>query len=130
MNAETLIIIGGLYNLALAVFHLLFWKLFNWKQDLATLTPLNRAVVQILNLCLTFVFLLFAYISFFHANELLHSKLGRSLLALTAIFWFLRTIEQIIFFGLRRKASIAFLILFLIGTGLYSIPLADQLLQR
>ena len=130
MNAETLIVIGGLYNLALAVFHLLFWKLFNWKQDLATLTPSNRAVVQILNLCLTFVFLVFAYISFLHANELLHSKLGRSLLALIAIFWFLRAIEQIIFFGLRRKASIAFLILFLIGTGLYSIPLADQLLHR
>jgi hypothetical protein len=130
MNAETLILIGGLYNLALAVFHLLFWKLFNWKQDLASLTPLNRAVVQIVNLCLTFVFLVFAYISFFHANELLHSKLGRSLLALMAIFWFLRAIEQIIFFGLRRKASIAFLILFLIGTGLYSIPLIDQALQR
>ncbi|MDH3670553.1 MAG: hypothetical protein OES46_05245 [Gammaproteobacteria bacterium] len=130
MNAETLILIGGLYNLALAVFHLLFWKLFNWKQDLASLTPLNRAVVQILNLCLTFVFLVFAYISFFHANELLHSKLGRSLLALMAIFWFLRAIEQIIFFGLRRKASIAFLILFLIGTGLYSIPLIDQALRR
>ena len=130
MNAETLIVIRGLYNLALAVFHLLFWKLFNWKQDLATLTPLNRAVVQILNLCLTFVFLVFAYISFLHANELLHSKLGRLLLALIAIFWFLRAIEQIIFFGLRRKASIAFLILFLIGTGLYSIPLADQLLHR
>ncbi len=47
-----------------------------------------------------------------------------------AIFWFLRMIEQIIFFGFRRKASIAFVILFLIGTGLYSIPLADQLLQR
>jgi hypothetical protein len=130
MKTETLIVIGGLYNLALAVFHLLFWKLFNWKQDLATLTPLNRAVVQILNLCLTFVFLVFAYISFFHANELLHSKLGRSLLALITLFWFLRAIEQIIFFGLRRKASIAFLILFLIGTGLYSIPLADQLLHR
>jgi hypothetical protein len=128
MNSETLIVIGGLYNLVLAVFHLLFWKLFNWKRDLATLTPLNRAVVQILNLCLTFVFLVFAYISYFHANELLHSKLGRSLLALIATFWFLRAIEQIIFFGLRRKASIAFLILFLIGTGLYSVPLADQLL--
>lgn len=130
MNAETLIVIGGLYNLALAVFHLLFWKLFNWKQDLATLTPLNRAIVQILNLCLTFVLLVFAYISFLHASELLHSKLGRSLLALIAIFWFLRTIEQIIFFGLRCKASIAFLILFLIGTALYSIALADQLLHR
>ncbi len=128
MNSETLIVIGGLYNLVLAVFHLLFWKLFNWKRDLATLTPLNRAVVQILNLCLTFVFLVFAYISYFHANELLHSKLGRSLLALIATFWFLRAIKQIIFFGLRRKASIAFLILFLIGTGLYSVPLADQLL--
>ena len=130
MSNETILSIGGAYNLVLAVFHLAFWKLFQWKQDLATLTRLNRAVVQILNLSLTFVFLLFAYISLFHANELLHSKLGQSLLALIAMFWFLRAIEQIIFFGYRRKASIAFLVLFLVGTGLYSIPLADQLLQR
>lgn len=130
MNNATIRTIFSAYNLMLAVFHLAFWKLFQWKQDLAALAPLNHAVVQILNLCLTFVFLLLAYISSFHANELLHSKLSRSLLALIAIFWFLRTIEQIIFFGLRRKVAIAFLILFLIGTGLYSIPLTDQLLQR
>lgn len=130
MNNETLIVFGGLYNLVLVVFHVFFWKLFDWKQDLATLTPLNRAVMQILNLCLTFVFLVFAYVSFFHTDELLHSRLGRSLLALMAIFWFLRAVEQIIFFGFRRKASIAFSILFLIGTGLYSIPLANQLLYR
>lgn len=126
MDNETMIIIGGLYNSAFAVFHVFFWKLLKWKEDLAKLKPINRAATQILNLCLTFAFVIFAYISLFHAHELLASRLGKSLLGLMAIFWFLRALEQIIFFGLRHRVSLAFLVLFLVGTGLYSIPLVRQ----
>ena len=96
-----------------------FWKLFHWKEDLASLTPINQAVMQILNLCLTFVFLLFGYLSLFHTPELLANGLGRALLMGIAIFWFLRMIEQIIFFGLRNKRSIAFTVIFLFGSLCY-----------
>lgn len=116
-------IIGGVFNLWFAVFHLLFWKLFDWKEDLASLTNINRAVMQILNLCLVFVFLLFAFISLFHSTELLTSNLGKTLLTGIAIFWFLRMIEQIIFFGLRNKLSIAFTAMFLFGGLLYLLAM-------
>ena len=123
MKPESLVVAGGVYTAVFAVFHLFFWKLFRWRTDLATLTSLNRAIVQILNLCLTFVFVVFAYLSLAHSVELLSTALGRSLLFLIAVFWYLRAIEQVIFFGLRRRLSIAFFVIFLVGGSLYAVPL-------
>ena len=122
MNLESILFAGGIYNIILIIFHLLFWKLFKWKKDLASLTFINRAVMQVLNLSLTFVFLIFAYISLFHAQELLSTNLGNTLLLLISIFWFLRAIEQIIFFGLKNLTSIMFFVFFLLGSIIYLYP--------
>ena len=123
MRPEILIVAGGVFAAAFAVFHLLFWKLFRWKTDLAKLTSVNRAIVQILNLCLTFLFAVFAYLSFVHTAELLETDLGRSVLFLVAVMWYLRAVEQVVFFGLRKPISILFFVLFLVGGSLYAIPL-------
>ena len=119
----TTIMIGGVYNLGFAIFHLMFWRLFRWKRDLSSLTFINRSVMQILNLCLTFVFLLMAYISFFNTSELIQTNLGKTLLVGFSLFWFLRMIEQIIFFGIRNLISIALTLVFLFGCVIYLIPL-------
>src|SRR5262245_57291785 len=121
-GASSAIYAGGVFNLAFAAFHVLFWRLFNWDRDLATLSAINRAVMQILNLCLTFIFLSFAYLSFQHADELLGTRLGNALLALIAFFWLLRAIQQAIFFGLRHRLSSALFGLFLVGASLYAYP--------
>jgi len=121
--SEVMILLGGFYNLGFAIFHLLFWRLFRWKKDLSRLTFINRSVMQILNLCLTFVFLLMAYISFFNTSELIQTNLGKALLVGFSLFWFLRMIEQIIFFGIRNLISIALTLVFLFGCVIYLIPL-------
>lgn len=123
MRHEALILAGGMFNAAFAVFHLFFWRLFRWKTELARLTSLNRAVVQVLNLSLTFVFVIFAYVSFAHVPALLTTDLGRSLLFLIALLWYLRAVEQIVFFGLRKPLSAAFFVVFVIGGALYTVPL-------
>jgi len=66
-------------------------------------------------------FLIFAYISFFHHEELLTPPLGKALLAGIAIFWFLRAMEQILFFGLKHWQSIIFLLIFAGGAILYQL---------
>lgn len=119
---ESLIFVGGLFNLGFAIFHLMFWRLFGWKEDLASLRFNNRAIMQILNLCLTFVFLIVAYTSFFNAPELIHSSLGRTLLVGISLFWFLRMIEQGIFFGLKKPWSVALALVFLFLSGIYFVP--------
>jgi hypothetical protein len=121
--SEVMILLGGFYNLGFAIFHLMFWRLFRWKRDLSSLTFINRSVTQILNLCLTFVFLLMAYISFFNTSELIQTNLGKALLVGFSLFWFLRMIEQIIFFGIRDLISIALTLVFLFGCVIYLIPL-------
>ena len=78
--------------------------------------------MQVLNLCLTFVFVIFAYVSIAHATEMTTTPLGRSLLLLIALFWYLRAVEQIYFFGFRNPLSVLFLVFFAIGGTLYLIP--------
>ena len=119
---KTLVYIGGVYHIGFTVFHILFWKLFDWKNDLSSLSAINRGVMQILNLRLIFVFAIFAYISFAHAGDLMTSSIGKVLLLAIALFWLGRAIEQIVFFKLKNGISIAFFVLFLIGAGIYFYP--------
>jgi len=121
--AETSLFAGGLFNLGFAVFHLFFWKLFDWKKDLASLTPVNRSVMQILNLCLTFMIALMAYVSLFLPREMLTTNLGWNLLVAFALFWFLRMLEQAFVFEVKGRLSVVFTLIFLLGGVLYLIPI-------
>ena len=119
---KTLLFIGGIYHIAFAVFHALFWKLFDWKEELPRLNVINRSVMQILNLRITFIFLVFAYVSFFHSTELLTTGIGNVLLLGIALAWFGRAIEQIYFFGLKKAVSIMLFTIFLVGAAIYIYP--------
>lgn len=120
---EVLVNVGGVYCIALVVFHLLFWRIFKWPEELPRLSSLNQAIMQVLNLSLTFVFVIFANLSIFHADELLHTGLGRSILGLISIFWLLRATQQVVFFRLKHWISWAFLVWFIIGALIYGVPL-------
>ena len=122
MSPEFSILLGGVFCVALVVFHLSFWRLFNWREDLRNLTYLNRAVMQLLNLALTFFFAIVAYISFFHRPELMTTSLGKTLLVLIAVLWLLRAVGQIFFFGLKHPASAAVLAAFIGCSALYAWP--------
>ena len=123
---KILILIGGFLWLAVFVFHIFFWKLFRWKKDLGKLTETNKAIMQVLNLCLMLCFLIFAYISIFQSEELLTTSLGKSLLIGMFLFAFFRVIEQFIFFDLKNIRSKIFLLAALLGAGLYLIPLISM----
>ncbi len=120
---ETLLFIGGLYNLVFAIFHILFWKIFRWKKSLRRLLPQDRAIMQVLNIRLIYIFFVFAYISIFHQEGLISTQLGNVIIIVISLFWFMRAIEQIIFFGLKNLVSIVFMIIMLIGAAIYIIPI-------
>ena len=119
---ETLLFIGGLYNLAFAIFHILFWKIFRWKKSLRRLLPMDRAIMQVLNIRLIYIFFVFAFISFFYPVDLISTQLGKVIIIVISLFWFMRAIEQALFFSLKRKISIIFFVVFLIGSIIYLIP--------
>ena len=120
--SEISLFAGGIFNLGFTIFHLFFSKLFEWKRDLASLTPINRSVMQILNLCLTFMIFLMAYVSLFLPHEMLTTSLGDTLLVAFALFWFFRMLEQIFVFEVKGRLSVAFTLIFLLGSALYIIP--------
>lgn len=119
---EKLIIAGGIYNIALILFHALLWRMFNWPETLNSLNSVNKATIQVLNISITFIFFMFSYISFVHTQELISTSLGNSLLALMSGLWLFRAAQQVMFYKLKHKASVALTFFFLIGAVLYGLP--------
>ena len=119
---KMLVQIGGVYVLAFAVFHLAFWKLFDWKNELPKLKPVNRGVMQVLNIRLTYVFVVVGGLAIFFADELLSTRLGHVILAATSLFALMRAAEQLIFWKIE-KASVAFFFILLIGAAMFAAPL-------
>jgi hypothetical protein len=115
----TLLTIGGYYCIAFSIFHILFWKLFHWRQELQRLSSANRAIMQILNLRLIYVFQVFGVLSLRYQQELLFTSFGQVVTLAIALFWFTRAVEQIIFFGFKTAISIMLCIVFFVGSGLY-----------
>lgn len=119
---ETLIIVGGFYTIILIVFHLLFWRIFNWPETLDSLIYINKATIQVLNISITFIFFIFAYVSFAHTFELITTPLGKSLLVLISCLWLFRAAQQVVFYKLKHKASVGLTFYFLTGAFLYGVP--------
>jgi len=117
------LIAGALYHFAFAIYHMMFWKTFNWDTQLKKSGELNSRVTQILNLCLIYVFILVGLISLLFFNDLFTNSLGRFILVAVSLFWFIRAIEQVIFFKLIHKLSKILFIAFIIGGLLYLIPI-------
>ena len=117
----------GVYSLLIDVFYISFWKLkfFNWAEEPPKLSRLNSGVVQLMNLALIVIMFIMAFISFFHARELLGSSLGKTILIGFALVWFLRFIEHFVFYGAR---GIPFPLIFPAALLLNLVPAAGVLL--
>ncbi|TGL63287.1 hypothetical protein [Leptospira sarikeiensis] len=122
MDSEILIRSGAVFNLGFALFHIFFWKLFDWKKESKRMSLANSAILQILNLCLILVFIMMSWISWFFTEDLLTSGLGKTIMFFFGLFWAARLLEQFIFLRVNRLQVHILSFLFLIGTLLYSVP--------
>jgi len=52
------VLVGGIYNLAFGIYHLMFWKLFKWKEDLKNIHLVNRGIMQILKFVVSLFYFL------------------------------------------------------------------------
>nr|WP_221282075.1 hypothetical protein [Chiayiivirga flava] len=113
----------GVHSLGFALFHLAFWRLFDWPRDLRSCSVATRAVTQILNLRLTYVFLAVAAACFFLADDLLGTRLGHCLLGAMSLFWLGRLIEQALFLRFNHWGLHVLSVLFALGAVLFAWPL-------
>ena len=111
---NTIIYICGIYSFLFGVFHILFWKFFNWKTELQKLT---------LNLRLIYYFFFVSFICFVFPNELYRTELGKAFLIGNSIFWLGRTIEQFVFLRINHIKLHILTFLFVIGIALFALPL-------
>lgn len=104
----------GIYHLGFALFHLGFWKLFRWKEELARLGHVNRAIMQALNVCFTYLAFGFAVLAFAYPQSL-----GAPVLGMLAGLWVLRAALQVVCFPrVGARINAAFVALFLLGAAL------------
>jgi hypothetical protein len=123
MSRDLLIQLAGLHAFAFALFHIGFWKLFRWNHQLAKVGLITRAVTQILNLRLIYVFLGMGALCFLFTRELHTTPLGRALLVFMSLFWLGRTVEQFVFLRINRPMLHVLTALFVIGAILFALPL-------
>ena len=127
MSRDLLVQLCGIHSFVFAAFHLAFWKLFDWKHDLQKTSIATRAVTQILNLRLIYLFLGIGVLCFAFTRELHATPLGRVLLVFMSLFWVGRTIEQFVFLRVNKLLVHVLTALFVIGAILFALPLLPVL---
>jgi hypothetical protein len=125
--AEAFLIIGGIYHLAFAVFHLFFGRIFKWRISLLLTPSFNRSIMRVMNLSLIFLFVSVSSISFFGRELLLTKPSGKAIMVFIAGFWFWRAVLQAAFFGVRKPISILLVFVCLAGSALYGLLAAGSL---
>ena len=146
MKIEILIYIGAVFHLVWAVFDFFWPRLLNWKETLAPLDDLQRVLPPILSRMLVYLYLSIAYVSLFHTADLMDTDLGRTVLFFISMYWVVRAVLQVNYFGFKRAnelnttfasyvpnspfrnmsnrlISYILFIEFLIISGLYLVPL-------
>lgn len=120
---DLLLVLCGVHSIGFALFHLAFWRLFDWPRSLQGTTRVNGAVLQILNLRLVWVLLGAGAACFAFPDALQGTPLGRALLAFMALFWAGRTVEQFVYLRIDRPAVHVLTGLFVLGVALFALPL-------
>ncbi|MDR2013631.1 MAG: hypothetical protein LBQ20_11505 [Rhodanobacter sp.] len=123
MSHTALVYICGLFSLGFALFHLAFWKLFGWPRTLQHTHAATRAITQILNLRLIYVFFGIAALCLFLPQELLGTRLGHAILGGMSLFWIGRTIEQFVFLRINHPLVHVLTVLFVVNAALFALPL-------
>ena len=126
MGTDTIILLCGLHSLGFALFHTAFWKLFRWPLSLRDTTLANRAILQIANVQLIWIFLFVAALCFLFPEALATTPLGRALLAGMSVFWLLRLVVQFVFLRVDSAMVHVLSVLFAGGAVLFALPLLQQ----
>ena len=119
---KLIVYLCGVYSVGFAVFHLFFWRLLDWENELKKLSRVNRAVMQILNIRLIHFFLLVAVICFSFPDELMTTNLGKTFMIGISLFLLGRTVEQFVFFRSNNVFVHLLTVLFMLGIVLFALP--------
>lgn len=84
---------------SLAVLHIGFPKYFEWRENLASLTLINRQMMQTHTFFIALVVLGIGLLCLTSTEELIHTTLGRKISLYLLVFWFLRLLFQLFYYS-------------------------------
>ena len=122
------IYIGGTLTLLLAIFHVRFYRLFNWANDLEKITIINRRILYTVHLALLFLFFMIGTLSIIYAKELSQSVgLAFGFNLFYSVFWMWRLVWQFLYFKKSKGQKISLIgiflmILFVLLVVAYLVP--------
>lgn len=87
----------GILLIALAFVHIVFPKYFNWKQELKSLSLINRQMMTVHTFFIAFTVFLMGLLCLTSSSELIQTNLGKKISLGLGTFWTVRLFIQ--FFG-------------------------------
>jgi len=118
---KTVLYIGGVLNILLAIFHMFFWNLFNWSEELPKLSADNRGILQIANIILIFILIYFAVMSFVIAKDKKIDIYARSIIICISGFYAIRLFLGYPFFGFSYEELFIWIFCIIIIIGYLTI---------
>ncbi len=87
----------GILFIVLSLLHVVFPKYFNWKEELKSLSLMNRQMMVVHTFFIALMVFLMGLLCLTSATELIETKLGKTISLGLGVFWTIRLIIQ--FFG-------------------------------
>lgn len=84
----------GVLLIVLSLVHAGFPKYFNWKTEFQNVSLVNTQMMYVHTFFVAFMVFLMGVFSFFYANEIISTKLGKIISLGFFIFWFTRLLFQ------------------------------------
>jgi hypothetical protein len=91
----------GYCLIVLGLIHAIFPKQFNWKQELSSLSIMNREMMYVHTFFIAFTLLLVGFLCLTSSTELIETAFGKRISLGLGIFWIVRLYIQ--FFGYSSK---------------------------
>lgn len=96
---EFLIQLIGCGLVVLALIHVVFPKVFDWKSELPLLSLVNRQLMTVHTFFIAVMVFMIGVLCASSAELLLHTPLGRRILWGLSFFWFARLITQLFWYS-------------------------------
>ncbi|MCX2680717.1 hypothetical protein OOZ15_12250 [Galbibacter sp. EGI 63066] len=84
----------GVLLMALALIHVFFPKYFNWKEELKSLSLINRQMMTVHTFFIALVVFLIGLLCLTSATDLIQTELGKTISLGFGIFWTIRLFVQ------------------------------------
>lgn len=84
----------GVLLMALALIHIIFPKYFNWEEELKHLSLMNQQMMTVHTFFIALSVFLMGLLCFISTNELIETRLGKTICLGFGLFWTIRLFIQ------------------------------------